>query len=45
MVIGQAAGVAAALCAKENLAVQDLPYAELRKRLLVQGQILDLDAP
>lgn len=42
MVIGQGAGVAAALSAKQNLAVQDLPYAKLRERLLAQGQVLDL---
>jgi len=44
MVIGQGAGVAAALSAKEGVAVQDLPYAKLRARLLVQGQVLDLSA-
>lgn len=45
MVVGQGAGVAAALAAKEGVAVQDLPYAKLRKRLLAQGQVLDLPAP
>ncbi len=44
MVIGQGAGVAAALSAKEGVAVQDLPYAKLRARLLTQGQVLDLSA-
>jgi hypothetical protein len=42
MVIGQGAGVAAALAAKQSLAVQDLPYPVLRERLLAQGQILKL---
>lgn len=42
MVIGQGAGVAAALSAKEDVAVQKLPYARLRERLLAQGQVLDL---
>jgi hypothetical protein len=42
MVIGQAAGVAAALAAKSDLAVQPLPYPALRERLLAQGQVLDL---
>ena len=42
MVIGQGAGVAAALSAQENITVQDLPYAKLRERLLEQGQVLDL---
>lgn len=49
MVIGQGAGVAAALAAKDDVAVQDLEYAKLRERLLVQKQVLDLpdvsDAP
>jgi len=42
MVIGQGAGVAAALSAKEGVAVQNLPYPTLRTRLLTQGQVLDL---
>lgn len=42
MVIGQGAGIAAALAAKDNLAVQDLPYPKLRERLLAQGQVLAL---
>jgi hypothetical protein len=42
MVIGQGAGVAAALSAKEGVSVQELPYAKLRERLLAQGQVLDL---
>lgn len=43
MVLGQGAGVAAALAAREGVAVQDLDYAALRERLLAQGQVLDLD--
>ncbi|MEL7497742.1 MAG: FAD-dependent oxidoreductase [Planctomycetota bacterium] len=42
MIIGQSAGVAAALAASENLAVQELPYPQLRKRLLAQRQVLEL---
>jgi hypothetical protein len=42
MVIGQGAGVAAALAAKQSVAVQDLPYPILRERLLAQGQVLKL---
>jgi hypothetical protein len=42
MVIGQGAGVAAALAADQNLPVQELAYAKLRERLLAQGQVLDL---
>lgn len=42
MAIGQSAGVAAALAAAGNVTVQDLPYAQLRARLIAQGQILDI---
>ena len=42
MVIGHSAGVAAALATKEKAAVQKLDYAQLRERLLVQKQVLDL---
>jgi hypothetical protein len=44
MAIGQGAGVAAALAAKESGAPSDVPYARLRERLLAQGQVLDLPA-
>ncbi len=40
MIIGQSAGIAAALAAKENAAVQDVPYPKLRERLLAQKQEL-----
>ena len=42
MVIGQGAGVAAALAAKQDVAVQDLSYDKLRERLLAQKQVLEL---
>jgi hypothetical protein len=42
MILGQSAGIAAALSAKQNLAVQNLPYPALRERLLAQKQVLDL---
>lgn len=45
MAIGQGAGVAAALSAKQNADVQELPYPILRERLLAQGQVLTLPAP
>lgn len=46
MIIGQSTGIAAALAADNDLAVQELSYPKLRKRLLVQGQALDLpDVP
>ena len=42
MILGQSAGVAAALASKQNVNVQKLSYATLRERLLVQKQVLDL---
>ncbi len=42
MVIGQGAGIAAALVADQDVPVQKLAYAKLRKRLLAQGQVLEL---
>jgi FAD dependent oxidoreductase len=42
MIIGQSAGIAAALAAEKNLAVQELSYPELRERLLAQHQVLEL---
>lgn len=42
MILGQSAGIAAALSAKQNVSVQKLPYPALRERLLAQKQVLDL---
>lgn len=42
MILGQSAGVAAALCSKRGGSVQGLPYTALRERLLAQGQVLEL---
>ena len=42
MVLGQSAGIAAALSSQRSVAVQSLPYAALRERLLAQNQVLDL---
>jgi hypothetical protein len=42
MVLGQAAGAAAALALDAGSAVQDVPYARLRERLLAAGQVLDV---
>jgi hypothetical protein len=42
MIIGQSAGIAAALAAEQDLTVQKLPYKKLRKRLLAQRQVLEL---
>jgi hypothetical protein len=41
MVLGQSAATAAALALESNVAVQDLPYARLRERLLKDGQVLE----
>ncbi|OAI53902.1 xanthan lyase [Planctomyces sp. SCGC AG-212-M04] len=41
MTIGHSAGIAAALAAKKEVAVQHLDYATLRERLLAQKQIVD----
>lgn len=40
-VMGQGAGVAAALCAKKDCTSRKLPYSDLRKALLAQDVILD----
>lgn len=45
MAIGQSAGVAAALSAKRDVAVQELAYPALKARLLAQDQTLDLPPP
>ena len=42
MVIGQGAGVAAVLAVEQDVAVQDVGYPNLRKRLLATGQVLEL---
>lgn len=42
MILGQSAGIAAALAARQDVSVQDLPYDQLRERLVAQGQILEL---
>ena len=41
MILGQSAAAAAALSLDRGTAVQDVPYAALRKRLLAEGQILE----
>ena len=40
MVLGQSAAIAGALALQRDLAVQDVPYAELRSLLLSAGQVL-----
>jgi hypothetical protein len=43
MIIGQAAGVAAALAVHLHVAVQEIPIQELQKRLSSNGAILNLE--
>ena len=45
MVLGQSAATAAALALDAGVAVQDLPYAQLRERLVRDGQVLEHAAP
>jgi hypothetical protein len=42
MIIGQAAGIAAALAVRSHLAVQDIPVIELQRELKNEGSILHL---
>ena len=42
MVLGQSAGTAAVLAIDDGVAVQDVNYTNLRKRLLADKQILKL---
>ena len=41
MILGESAGVAAAMAIRNRTPVQDVPYAELRSKLLKLGQKLD----
>jgi hypothetical protein len=40
MILGQSAATAAAFAIDAGIAVQDVPYANLRERLVKDGQIL-----
>ncbi|HEY5312293.1 MAG TPA: FAD-dependent oxidoreductase [Pirellulales bacterium] len=42
MVLGQSAGIAAALAAKQKQAMHELVYSQLKARLLAQGQVVDV---
>jgi len=44
MILGQSAATAAVLAIDANVAVQDVPYADLRRRLLHDGQVLEFVA-
>jgi len=41
MVLGQSAAIAGHMALERGMAVQDIPYPELRERLLAAGQILE----
>jgi hypothetical protein len=41
MVLGQSAAAAAALAIEQNCSVAQVPYPELRRRLLAEGQVLE----
>jgi hypothetical protein len=45
MILGQSAATAAAMAIDAKIAVQDVPYATLKERLLKDGQILTQTAP
>ena len=45
MILGQSAATAAALALDSGSAVQDVPYAALRERLLKDGQVLEFAGP
>lgn len=45
MILGQSAATAAVMAIDANQAVQDVPYARLRERLLKDGQVLESSAP
>lgn len=45
MILGESAVTAAAMAIDSGIAVQDVPYEELRKRLLDQGQVLEYAVP
>lgn len=45
MILGQSAATAAVIALDSNIAVQDVPYAKLRERLLKDGQVLSYTAP
>jgi uncharacterized glyoxalase superfamily protein PhnB len=42
MVLGQSAAIAASIAIDKNTGVQEVPYAELKKKLIQKGQILSL---
>jgi hypothetical protein len=45
MILGESAATAASMAIDSKIAVQDVPYAKLRERLVADGQILEYTAP
>jgi hypothetical protein len=45
MILGQSAATAAAMAIDAGSSVQDVPYAQLRSRLVADGQVLEFAAP
>jgi hypothetical protein len=45
MILGESAGVAAALAVKSGVAVQDVPYADLQLKLRALHQKLEVPKP
>jgi hypothetical protein len=45
MILGQSAATAAVMAIDDGLAVQDVPYAQLKERLLADGQVLQYTGP
>ncbi|TWT52276.1 Xanthan lyase precursor [Thalassoglobus neptunius] len=45
MILGQSAATAGMLAIQDDLAVQDVPYSTLSRRLLDDGQVLEYDSP
>jgi hypothetical protein len=45
MILGQSAATAAVMAIEAKIAVQDVPYAKLKERLLRDGQILSMPKP
>ena len=41
MVLGHSSAAAASLALDSDIAVQDIPYESLRRRLLAEGQVID----
>ena len=42
MILAQSAATAAVFSIDDNLSVQDIPYEKLKKRLILDNQILEL---